>query len=117
MRFGKLLVGVGLAIGFCGMRSAVRADAITYTGASGSLAASATFTLTGSTLVITLQNTATVKAAHAADTLTGVYWNDASSIGGTFSSAWRWLRSRVKWEVQIRRIWATSLMVGRSVLL
>jgi hypothetical protein len=49
------------------------------------LAAQAVFDLTGSTLTITLTNTATTAATSNGDFLTGVFWNVTTPINGTFT--------------------------------
>jgi hypothetical protein len=54
------------------------ASATLFTGSSGSLAASADFSLVGDTLTIVLTNTSTADVAAPADVLTGVFFNMTS---------------------------------------
>jgi len=58
---------------------------LTFSGSSGSLAASATFTLTGSTLTVNLVNTSSADVLAPTDVLTGVFFNTAHIL--TTSSA------------------------------
>lgn len=65
---------------------------ITFTGASGSLAASATFEISGNDLIITLTNTASYNNATDGDlapgsTLTGIFWDLTGSPSLTPVSA------------------------------
>ncbi|MBI3404908.1 MAG: hypothetical protein HY046_05575, partial [Acidobacteria bacterium] len=58
------------------MPGTAKADTVTFTGSSGSLAASVTFTtLAGGQLQVTLSNTASVSAAAPAAVLTGFFFN------------------------------------------
>jgi PEP-CTERM motif-containing protein len=56
-----------------------RADVI-YTGSSGSLSASADFSLSGGTLTVTLTNTASATALVPTDVLTGVFFNTTHTL-------------------------------------
>jgi hypothetical protein len=51
-----------------------------YKGSSGSLAASADFSLSGSTLTVTLTNTSTADVLVPTDVLTGVYFNTSHTL-------------------------------------
>src|ERR1041384_830335 len=51
------------------------ANPITFVGSSGSLAASATFDVSGSSLIVTLTNTSSADVLVPTDVLTGVFFN------------------------------------------
>jgi hypothetical protein len=51
-----------------------------YTGSSGSLSASADFSLSGNTLTVTLTNTSTADVLVPTDVLTGVYFNTSHTL-------------------------------------
>src|SRR4051812_37111885 len=53
---------------------------ITFAGSSGSLASSATFSLTGNTLTVKLVNTASADVLDPTDVLTGVFFNTAHAL-------------------------------------
>jgi hypothetical protein len=55
------------------------------TSVSPHLAAEVDFSLTGSTLTVTLTNTATQAATDNSNVLTAVFWSDSTAIGGTLS--------------------------------
>jgi hypothetical protein len=57
----------------------VHADSL-YTGSNGSLAASANFNLSGSTLTVTLTNTSTGDVLVPTDVLTGVFFNTTHAL-------------------------------------
>ena len=62
--------------------SRVQADvpSVMYTGSSGSLAATAEFSLTGNTLTVTLTNTSLADVLVPTDVLTGVFFNTTSTL-------------------------------------
>jgi len=63
------------AIAAMAFAQSAKADTLTFTGSSGDLAASVTFTVTGNTLTVELSNTATADASVPADVLTAVFFN------------------------------------------
>ncbi len=79
----KALFIVGVAAGFLGLPTA--AGAVTFTGSSGSLAASADFVFSATDLTITLTNTSTADVNDPAGVLTGVFFDLAATL--TKSSA------------------------------
>ncbi len=56
------------------------ATSITFTGSSGSLAASANFVLSGNTLTITLMNTSSADVLVPTDVLTGLFFNTTHTL-------------------------------------
>jgi hypothetical protein len=56
-----------------------RAD-LTYSGSSGALSASAVFSLSGSTLTVTLTNTSTTEVSEPTDVLTAVLFNTTHTL-------------------------------------
>ena len=69
-----------------GLASSARADTIMFTGSSGSLAASATFSITGNTLTLKLANTSASGVNMPTDVLTAIYFSD-NSVALTPTSA------------------------------
>lgn len=63
------------------------ADSITFTGSSGTLAASATFEITGGQLVVTLANTSAADVMTPSDVLTAVFFSLPSGVTLTPVSA------------------------------
>jgi len=86
MRMNKWVLGAALAAGLIGFSSAAKASTVTFIGSSGNLAAQADFTLTGTTLTVTVTNTASVASTDPANTLTGVLFNSSETIGGSFTN-------------------------------
>lgn len=66
-----------LALAFSGDAAA---NAVTYSGSSGSLSASATFDLTGNTLSVTLVNTSLTDVLLPADVLLAVFFDTANTL-------------------------------------
>jgi PEP-CTERM motif len=60
--------------------SSSQASVITYSGSSGSLSASASFDLTGSSLLVTLTNTSSSDVLAPANVLTGVFFNTIHTL-------------------------------------
>jgi len=80
----KSVAIAALALGL----SATAANAtVVFTGSSGSLAASAEFTVSGSTLTVTLTNTSANDVLVPADVLTAVFFNLAGNPSLTRTSA------------------------------
>ncbi|MFZ3137792.1 MAG: XDD4 family exosortase-dependent surface protein [Thermodesulfovibrionales bacterium] len=69
----RLLILSGVA--FLLMVGAAQAVPITFTGSSGSLAASVTFDVSGSNLIVTLTNTSTADPSVPGDILSGVFFS------------------------------------------
>jgi hypothetical protein len=72
-----------------------RASSITFTGSSGSLAASAEFDLNGSTLTVTLKNTSAATATVPGDVLTGVFFNSSglTPVSASYGTSTIWYKS------------------------
>lgn len=76
----RICVTIGLAVLFLGAGSRVALADLTFQGSSGNLAASAVFSLTGSTLTVTLANTSTHDVLVPTDVLTGVFFNTTHKL-------------------------------------
>lgn len=76
----KLLVLLAIVAVTCwaATASAVLSD-VTFTGSSGSLSASAEFTVSGNTLTITLINTGAADCLVPADALTALFWKQPAT--------------------------------------
>ncbi len=76
------LIGTLLSISLTLWLSATpsQASPISYTSSNGSLAAEATFTLTGDTLTVLLRNTSTADVLVPTDVLTGVFFDTTHSL-------------------------------------
>jgi hypothetical protein len=57
-----------------------RADLVTFAGSSGNLAASASFSLSGTTLTVTLSNTSMADVLAPADVLTGLFFSTGTHV-------------------------------------
>jgi hypothetical protein len=80
-------IAAGVIALLLGIAGHAQADALTFTGSgANNLSASATFTLTGSTLTISLTNTSSVVVPSNSALLTGVFWDSSVGVGGTFQS-------------------------------
>ncbi len=77
---GRTCLVVGVLLGCLAMPAG--AGAVTFTGTSGSLSASADFEISGTNLVVTLSN-AGGDVLVPADILTGVFWSGASGLTPT----------------------------------
>jgi hypothetical protein len=76
----KALILLTVLLMFSMMPGMANADSITFNGSSGSLAASAIFDLTGSTLTITLTNTSTADVLVPMDVLMGLFFNTTNKL-------------------------------------
>ena len=74
-RWKALALSALLSLGLTG---SAKADSITFTGSSGSLAAAATFSITGNTLTLSLTNTSTSGVSNPAQVLTAVFFSNNS---------------------------------------
>lgn len=70
---------VGVMMGLF-LPSIASANTISFSGSSGQLAASVTFTLSGNTLTVVLTNTSTHDVTVPSDVLEGVYFNTTSVL-------------------------------------
>ena len=73
-----LILGIVLTV-LTLVSAPVGATSITFSGSSGSLAASAEFTLTGNTLSILLTNTSSADVLVPTDVLTGLFFNTGAA--------------------------------------
>src|SRR6476620_1856235 len=80
-RASKLATFLTLGCAFIGLNSEYSKAAVTFTGSSGTLAASATFDLSGTTLTVTLTNTGTADVVDPAGVLTAVLFNTSTAAG------------------------------------
>jgi hypothetical protein len=78
----SLLPALGAALALLAWAAPGRADVI-FSGTSGGLSASADFSLSGSTLTVTLTNTSATTALVPADVLTGVFFDSAHTLTPT----------------------------------
>jgi hypothetical protein len=102
-----------------GLFAAGSANATLYTGASGSLAASADFTISGNLLKIVLTNTTTSDVNNASGVLTGLFFNISGNTSLTASSAFLTAGSTVVYDTQpaagnVGGEWAYNNNVGNS---
>jgi hypothetical protein len=91
-RLGRAAIILALGIGAMVAALAIfspptAAEAVVFTGSSGNLAASAEFSLSGTTLTIVLKNTSTVDVLAPGDVLTALFFDIAGSPTMTRVSA------------------------------
>jgi len=78
----KLIVHLALGCAFIGLNAQhSRAAVVTFDGSSGSLSAEAVFSLSGSTLTVTLTNTGTADVMAPGDVLVAVLFNTSTAAG------------------------------------
>lgn len=78
----KLITYLALGCAFIGLNSQYsKAAVVTFDGSSGSLAAEATFSLSGTTLTVTLTNTSTADVLVPTDVLTAVLFHTSTVAG------------------------------------
>lgn len=92
MRIHDRSIGVwsalaGIVLGGATIAAPASAAPITFNGSGGNLAASATFDVTGTNLIITLSNTSSEDVLVPADVLTGVFFDSATALSLTRISA------------------------------
>src|SRR5262249_41040303 len=84
----RKIVLTGIVTGLCLTTGITARAAVTFSGSSGNLSASATFSVNGiGDLVISLANTYSGDTASQANVLTGIYFSGADGLGRVSATA------------------------------